>query len=379
VRKPCQPPRGFAIGCKPTPKQITSSRRPRNFGRFAEPSAAFCGRQFLLLIVKVIQVGGAPAGAEGTDGEPDWAAASASAAAVASEARGWENAAPASESSPRRPRQKPLSCMPIELPSGALFSYLSFRLFHATLRNSFQSTRRQTIARTMKKCPGRKRCILPLPDPGRSPRRWKPMFLIHSRGKNRLRVRLRCRLRIKGNMFQRTLRLRKPRQGSLRLHYFHWHSGKQSPNQQKPKPLWIDSPHPILLRLFHAIRMCECSSGYFPTNYNSRPSCLYLAATCILRRAFPFWPEKTKPRSFGPSPEPCYIFFMKRIPVHSSCLKAVGYDKKHSVLEIEFSDQDVYRYFHVPERFYKGLLEAGSKGDYFETHIRKAGYAYRHL
>lgn len=37
-----------------------------------------------------------------------------------------------------------------------------------------------------------------------------------------------------------------------------------------------------------------------------------------------------------------------RVPVSSSAMRAVGYDKQQSVLEIELHNGDVYRYFDVP-------------------------------
>jgi hypothetical protein len=59
-----------------------------------------------------------------------------------------------------------------------------------------------------------------------------------------------------------------------------------------------------------------------------------------------------------------------RRPVVSSMMRSVGYDDVHAVLEIEFVTGTVYRYHAVPRREWTGLMEAESKGRYFDAHIR---------
>ena len=59
---------------------------------------------------------------------------------------------------------------------------------------------------------------------------------------------------------------------------------------------------------------------------------------------------------------------MRRIPVASEAMRSIGYEG--TVLEIEFVDSDVYRYFDVPESVYSGLILAESMGGYFAEHIR---------
>jgi len=59
-----------------------------------------------------------------------------------------------------------------------------------------------------------------------------------------------------------------------------------------------------------------------------------------------------------------------RRPVVSSMMLSVGYDDAHAVLEIEFVTGTVYRYHAVPKREWTGLMEAPSKGRYFDAHIR---------
>jgi hypothetical protein len=60
---------------------------------------------------------------------------------------------------------------------------------------------------------------------------------------------------------------------------------------------------------------------------------------------------------------------MRRIPVRSSVIAAIGYDTETAVLEVEFRSGDVYRYFAVPPSVHKALLEAESPGAYFNKHI----------
>lgn len=61
---------------------------------------------------------------------------------------------------------------------------------------------------------------------------------------------------------------------------------------------------------------------------------------------------------------------MIRTPVESSNLVSVGYDPKSKTLEIEFKQGRVYQYFEVPAYIFRGLMQAPSKGKYFNAHIR---------
>lgn len=60
---------------------------------------------------------------------------------------------------------------------------------------------------------------------------------------------------------------------------------------------------------------------------------------------------------------------MRRTPVRSTVIAAVGYDPETALLEIEFRSGDVYRYFAVPPSVHTALLEAESPGAYFNTHV----------
>ena len=49
---------------------------------------------------------------------------------------------------------------------------------------------------------------------------------------------------------------------------------------------------------------------------------------------------------------------MDREVVVSVSVRAVGYDKDASTLEIEFCDSSVFQYSEVPEEVYKGLMDS---------------------
>jgi hypothetical protein len=68
---------------------------------------------------------------------------------------------------------------------------------------------------------------------------------------------------------------------------------------------------------------------------------------------------------------------MNRIPVISSNLESVGYENR--ILEIRFHSGGTYQYFDVPEHLYHGLMNAPSKGAYFDQHIKKPGYSCRKI
>ena len=65
---------------------------------------------------------------------------------------------------------------------------------------------------------------------------------------------------------------------------------------------------------------------------------------------------------------------MQRIPVSSSNIRSVGYESVSQTLEVEFNNGGVYQYYGVSESRYSGLMSAGSKGSYFDSYIKKAGY-----
>jgi hypothetical protein len=61
---------------------------------------------------------------------------------------------------------------------------------------------------------------------------------------------------------------------------------------------------------------------------------------------------------------------MHRQTVSSSAISSVGYDERSAVLEVEFSSGAVYDYLQVPEKVYRALLKAPSKGSFVSRRVR---------
>ena len=56
--------------------------------------------------------------------------------------------------------------------------------------------------------------------------------------------------------------------------------------------------------------------------------------------------------------------------VESSTLATVVYDDARELLQLEFHSRAIYQYFCVPAAVHQGLLDAPSKGSYFNRFIR---------
>jgi hypothetical protein len=73
-----------------------------------------------------------------------------------------------------------------------------------------------------------------------------------------------------------------------------------------------------------------------------------------------------------PSPTPHHLVsHIPREPVRSSAIAKIGYSKRRHLLEIEFVNGAVYRYFDVPVSVYRELLSAESKARFYDSNIRK--------
>jgi hypothetical protein len=59
---------------------------------------------------------------------------------------------------------------------------------------------------------------------------------------------------------------------------------------------------------------------------------------------------------------------VRRVRVRSSSIESVGYE--NDVLEVRFRNGGLYQYLDVPARLHELLLRAGSKGAFFNRHIR---------
>jgi hypothetical protein len=58
------------------------------------------------------------------------------------------------------------------------------------------------------------------------------------------------------------------------------------------------------------------------------------------------------------------------VELRSRLLASATYHASQSILQLEFRDGAIYRYFQVPERLYQELLDADSHGTYFNHSIR---------
>ena len=56
--------------------------------------------------------------------------------------------------------------------------------------------------------------------------------------------------------------------------------------------------------------------------------------------------------------------------VDSTSLRTVGYDAERQLLQVEFHNRSIYQYFEVPATVYQELMQAPSKGAYFNKSIR---------
>lgn len=72
-----------------------------------------------------------------------------------------------------------------------------------------------------------------------------------------------------------------------------------------------------------------------------------------------------------PTKRPLIASRIKREPVTSKGLAAVGYSNRLHALEVEFRDGSVYRYLEVPRSLHRELLAAESKARFYNQHIRR--------
>jgi len=66
------------------------------------------------------------------------------------------------------------------------------------------------------------------------------------------------------------------------------------------------------------------------------------------------------------------MIFTAPVPeeLRSSLLASATYDASQSILQLQFRDGAIYRYFQVSPRCYQELLRADSHGTYFNQYIR---------
>jgi len=61
---------------------------------------------------------------------------------------------------------------------------------------------------------------------------------------------------------------------------------------------------------------------------------------------------------------------MEMVRVNSSAILAVGYDSNTGQMKITFKQGRTYDFCRVPSQVHKGLMEAASKGSYFDKFIK---------
>lgn len=67
---------------------------------------------------------------------------------------------------------------------------------------------------------------------------------------------------------------------------------------------------------------------------------------------------------------------IKRVPIASSNIATVGYDKETHILEIEFHHGAIYQYIDLQERVFEELMSSPAKGAYFMNKI-KSKFEYK--
>jgi hypothetical protein len=71
-----------------------------------------------------------------------------------------------------------------------------------------------------------------------------------------------------------------------------------------------------------------------------------------------------------PIPIPQPLPTINPLATQSSSLAQVAYDPRRSILQVEFRDGATYQYADVPVETYHDLLQADSKGAYFNRCVR---------
>lgn len=60
---------------------------------------------------------------------------------------------------------------------------------------------------------------------------------------------------------------------------------------------------------------------------------------------------------------------INHVAVESSNIQSIGYSEVDSILEIAFTDGNLYQYYDVPKYQYEALMAPGSKGAYAHQNI----------
>ncbi len=69
---------------------------------------------------------------------------------------------------------------------------------------------------------------------------------------------------------------------------------------------------------------------------------------------------------------------MERRVVPSGHIVSIGYSEAEMILEVEFAEGKIYRYYDVPSSEYLALMNASSHGAYLNQYIRNT-YRYEQM
>jgi hypothetical protein len=74
--------------------------------------------------------------------------------------------------------------------------------------------------------------------------------------------------------------------------------------------------------------------------------------------------------SEAPTPAPI-TSHIPRQRVESTAIAAIGYSNRRHILEIEFANGAIYRYFDVSPAVHRELMSAESKARFYDSNIRR--------
>lgn len=61
---------------------------------------------------------------------------------------------------------------------------------------------------------------------------------------------------------------------------------------------------------------------------------------------------------------------MEMISIQSSAISAIGYDEPSGRMAVRFKQGRTYTYCRVPRSVFQAFLNASSKGEYYDRHIK---------
>lgn len=68
--------------------------------------------------------------------------------------------------------------------------------------------------------------------------------------------------------------------------------------------------------------------------------------------------------------QPHLVSHIRRQQIESSALRSAGYSRRRHILEIEFLNGAIYRYYNIEASVYRDFINAHSKAGYYDSNIR---------